>query len=136
MTEQRSSVPATTSAEFGRRLRDDEIDLYGITHVGKVRKENQDHFLIATVHPQLVIHETSLPEPDSLVLRGTRFATVMLVADGVGGNTGGREASQLAIEEITRYVSSSLRSYSAAGSAHAVHRAFPADIRAAGCACR
>ena len=41
----------------------------------------------------------------------------MLVADGVGGSSGGREASQLAIEAITRYLSSSLRSYHAAGSA-------------------
>jgi serine/threonine protein phosphatase PrpC len=107
---------ATTSAEFGARPRDDELDLFGITHVGKVRQENQDHFLVATVHPELVIHETSLPAPASLPIHGTRLATVMLVADGVGGSTGGREASQLAIESITRYVSSSLRCYHAAGS--------------------
>ncbi len=107
---------ATTSAEFGARPRDDELDLFGITHVGKVRQENQDHFLVATVHPELVVHETSLPAPASLPIHGTRLATVMLVADGVGGSTGGREASQLAIESITRYVSSSLRCYHAAGS--------------------
>ena len=107
---------ATTSAEFGARPRDDELDLFGITHVGKVRAENQDHFLVATVHPELVIHETSLPAASSLPIHGTRLATVMLVADGVGGSTGGREASQLAVETITRYVSSTLRCYHAAGS--------------------
>jgi serine/threonine protein phosphatase PrpC len=107
---------ATTSAEFGARPRDDELDLFGMTHVGKVRLENQDHFLVATVHPELIIHETSLPAPKSLPLHGTRLATVMLVADGVGGSTGGREASQLAIETIMRYVSSTLRCYHAAGS--------------------
>ncbi len=107
---------ATTSAEFGARPRDDELDLFGITHTGKVRLENQDHFLVATVHPELIIHETSLPAPQTLPIHGTRLATVMLVADGVGGSTGGREASQLAIETITRYVSSSLRCYHAAGS--------------------
>lgn len=107
---------ATTSAEFGARPRDDELDLFGITHVGKVRLENQDHFLVATVHPELVIHETSLPTPAALPIHGTRLATVLLVADGVGGSTGGREASQLAIETIMRYVSSSLRCYHAAGS--------------------
>jgi serine/threonine protein phosphatase PrpC len=105
-----------TSAEFGTRPRDDELDLFGITDAGKVRVENQDHFLVATVHPELVIHETSLPPANSLASRGTRLATVMLVADGVGGSTGGREASQLAIETITRYVSSTLRCYHAAGS--------------------
>ena len=107
---------ATTSAEFGARPRDDELDLFGITDTGKVRAENQDHFLIATVHPQLLIHETSLPAPQSLPVHGTRLATVMLVADGVGGSTGGREASQLAVEAIMRYVSSSLRCYHSAGS--------------------
>ena len=92
--------------EFGARPRDDELDLFGITHAGKVRHENQDHFLVATVHPELIIHETSLPSPQSLEIHGTRLATVMLVADGVGGSAGGREASQLAIETIMRYVSS------------------------------
>jgi serine/threonine protein phosphatase PrpC len=110
---------ATTSAEFGARPRDDELDLFGITHVGRVRVENQDHFLVATVHPELIIHETSLPAPQSLPIHGTRLATVMLVADGVGGSTGGREASQLAIETIMRYVSGSLRCYHAAGSSAA-----------------
>jgi serine/threonine protein phosphatase PrpC len=84
--------------------------------VGKVRTENQDHFLVATVHPELILHETSLPAPQSLPIHGTRLATVMLVADGVGGSTGGREASQLAIESIMKYVSSTLRCYHAAGS--------------------
>ena len=28
---------------------------------GKVRAENQDHFLLCTVHPQVVVHGTSLP---------------------------------------------------------------------------
>jgi serine/threonine protein phosphatase PrpC len=107
---------STTSAEFGARPRDDELDLFGITHVGKVRTENQDHFLVATVHPELILHETSLPTPQTLPIHGSRLATVMLVADGVGGSTGGREASQLAIESIMKYVSSTLRCYHAAGS--------------------
>ena len=127
--EANTAARATTSAEFGQRPRDDQLDLFGITHVGKVRKENQDHFLVATVHPELVIHETSMPTPQSLPIHGTRLATVMLVADGVGGSSGGREASQLAIEAITRYVSSSLRCYHAVGSAQ--EEEFVAALRAA-----
>ena len=107
---------ATTSAEFGARPRDDQLDLFGITHTGRVRVENQDHFLVATVHPELVVHETSLPPAQSMPIHGTRLATVMLVADGVGGSTGGREASQLAIETMVKFVSSTLRCYHAAGS--------------------
>ena len=98
------------------RPADDELDMFGITHQGKVRTENQDHFLVSTVHPQVVIHGTSLPNPDKLPLRGTRFATVLVLADGVGGAAAGSEAARLATEAVTRYVASTMRSYHAAGS--------------------
>ena len=99
------------------RPTDDELDLFGLTHKGRVRAENQDHFLVSTVHPQVVIHGTSLPEPEKLPLRGTRFATVLVLADGVGGAAAGQDAARLATEAVTRYVSSTMRSYHAAGSA-------------------
>ncbi len=101
----------------GAKPRDDELDLFGLTHIGKVRKTNQDHFLLCTVHPQVLMHGTSLPNPDDLPLRGQRLATIMLVADGVGSSAGGGEASQLAVETITGYVASTLRCYHSAGSA-------------------
>jgi PPM family protein phosphatase len=104
------------TSEFGAKPRDDELDLYGLTHPGKVRAENQDHFLLCTVHPQAVIHATSLPDPEKLSARGQRLATLLLVADGVGGSAAGREASQLAVETIMGYVTSTLRSYPVAGS--------------------
>ncbi|MGA9837435.1 MAG: protein phosphatase 2C domain-containing protein, partial [Gemmatimonadaceae bacterium] len=90
------------------RPRDHELDLYGLTHPGLVRDENQDHFLLGTVHPQVVIHGTSLPEVDRLPTRGQRLATVMLVADGVGGGSDGGQASRLAVEAIMGYVSSTM----------------------------
>jgi protein phosphatase len=99
------------------RPHDVELDLFGITHMGLVRKENQDHFMLCTVHPQVVVHGTSLPEADKLPLRGERLATYMLVADGVGSGSGGGDASRLTLETITEYVASSLRSYHAAGAA-------------------
>ena len=101
---------------LGQRPRDTELDLFGLTHRGSVRRNNQDHFLLCTVHPQVVIHGTSLPDPDRLPLRGERLATILLVADGVGSGTAGGEASRLAVETITRYLSSTLRCYHAAGS--------------------
>ncbi len=106
-----------TDPAIAIRPEDDELDLFGITHRGKVRAENQDHFLISTVHPQLVIHGTSLPDVAGLPLRGTRLATVMVLADGVGGAAAGSEAARLATEAVTRYVSSTLRSYHSAGTA-------------------
>jgi len=114
----RLAAPFTTGEVAGTdvRPRDDELDLYGLTHPGRVRSENQDHFLLGTVHPQVVIHGTSLPSTEELALRGQRLATIMLVADGVGGSASGSRASLLATEAITRYVSSTLRCYHAAGS--------------------
>ena len=104
----------TISAEL-KRPRDDELDLFGLTHTGKVRDTNQDHFLVCTVHPQVVVHNTSLPDVEHLPLLGSRLATILVVADGVGGGDFGSEAAQLATEAITKYVSCTLRSYHAAG---------------------
>jgi protein phosphatase len=105
------------AADHQVRPRDDELDLFGLTHPGRVRQENQDHFLLCTVHPQVVIHGTSLPATDRLALRGQRLATIMLVADGVGGSAAGSRASRIATEAVTQYVATALRSYHAAGSA-------------------
>lgn len=102
------SVPARSSDE---RPRDDELDLYGLTHPGRVRSENQDHFLLCTVHPQVHVHGTSLPDASTLEVPGERIATIMLVADGVGGSAAGSLASRLAAEAVTGYVASTLRCY-------------------------
>jgi serine/threonine protein phosphatase PrpC len=99
------------------RPTDTELDMFGLPHVGRVRRENQDHFMLCTVHPQVVVHGTSLPDAASLPLRGERIATYMLVADGVGGGSGGGEASRVALATITQYVASSMRSYHSAGAA-------------------
>ena len=121
---------ASILTEPGIRPRDRELDLFGVTHPGKVRRENQDHFLLCTVHPQVLIHGTSLPAPDLLPLRGERLATILLVADGVGGGTAGGEASRITVETITRYVSSTLRGYHVAA-ASAADQEFLDALRAA-----
>ena len=87
--------------------------MFGITHPGLVRGENQDHFLLATVHPQIMVHGTSLPDVEELPLRGGRLGTILLVADGVGGSSDGGTAARLATESVMRYVGSTLRCYHA-----------------------
>lgn len=114
----RPASPISASGGTGLvdlRPRDDELDLHGLTHPGRVRAENQDQFLLATVHPQVLVHGTSLPEREELAVRGQRVATIMLVADGVAGSAAGSRASRLATEAVTRYVTSSLRRYNSAG---------------------
>lgn len=111
------SVATPIVAEPGPRPHDSELDMFGLTHHGKVRSENQDHFLLCTIHPQVVVHGSSLPNVEELPLRGQRLATLLLVADGVGGATAGGEAARIATERITDYVASTLRCYHTAGSA-------------------
>jgi protein phosphatase len=111
------AVPITMSSSLPSSLRprDDELDLFGLTHQGLVREANEDQFLLCTVHPQVVVHATSLPDASEIAHRGQRLATIMLVADGVGGSAAGSRASRVATEAVTRYVASSLRCYHTAG---------------------
>lgn len=111
-------TPPVSERRPDPRPNDNDLDLFGMTHPGIVRAENQDHFLLCTVHPQVVVHGTSLPVPEELPLRGQRLATILLVADGVGGTAAGADASRLATETVTKYVTSSLRCYHTAGSAN------------------
>jgi protein phosphatase len=104
-------MPDTPAAvAVARKPADNEVDVYGLTHPGKVRKDNQDHFLICSLYKQMKVHLTSLPEPEKL--GGIdRLAFLAMVADGVGGQHAGEEASRLAIEAISKYVTQSVRCY-------------------------
>jgi serine/threonine protein phosphatase PrpC len=92
------------SETHARKWRDDEIDVHGLTHAGKVRKSNQDHFLLGSLHQQLRIILTSLPVKE-LALDNERLAFLAMIADGVGGSDNGEEASRVALEEATQYIS-------------------------------
>ena len=105
---------ATTATAVNRKPRDDEIDVFGLTHVGKRRKENQDHFLICSLRKQVVVHMTSLPDLGQVPAGNERVGFLAMVADGVGGGAKGEEASRLAVAAITDYVMRSMRSYYAA----------------------
>jgi PPM family protein phosphatase len=112
-----ASPTAATSAGPDRKPRDDEIDVYGLTHPGKVRSDNQDHFLICSLRKQMVVQQTSLPVSDQQTSESRRLALLMMVADGVGGGSKGAEASRLALQAVTQYVDTSMHCYYAARSA-------------------
>jgi protein phosphatase len=104
-----TNAPPESSA--ARKPRDDEIDLWGVTHVGKVRERNEDHFLVGSLFKRLAIWATSLPDCDALRAANERLASIAMVADGVGGSAAGEEASRTALEEITQYVTHSTDCY-------------------------
>ncbi len=110
-------VLAPPGAVQSRKPRDEEIDVYAVTHPGRVRTENQDHFLVCSLHKEVVVHLTSLTQLSQVPVGAERLAFLAMVADGVGGGARGEEASRLAVEAVAQYVSRSMGCYYASSSA-------------------
>ena len=104
-------APSAPRVAVPRKPRDDEIDVFGLTHTGRTRETNQDHFLISALRKQVEVLGTSLPDTAAAVTGGERVALLAMVADGVGGGSRGEEASRIAVERITAYVAHSMRCY-------------------------
>lgn len=80
------------------------IDAFGLTDVGKVRKSNEDHFLVADINRTVDLRSASLP-PAALINRiGTSSAQLLVVADGVGGGPDGDVASERTAAAVLSYV--------------------------------
>jgi protein phosphatase len=101
---------ATLAAAAARKPRDDEIDVYGLTHPGKVRSTNQDHFLVSALRKHMQVYHSSLGAADELSAV-ERLAFFAMVADGVGGGPKGEVAARFAVEAVTQYVTRSLKCY-------------------------
>jgi PPM family protein phosphatase len=109
------SLDTTAAATLPtRKPREDEIDAHGVTHPGKVRKDNQDHFVLCSLRKQLVMRLSSIADAAELMAESERLASLAMVADGVGGAARGETASRLALQAVTRYVSRATRCYFAA----------------------
>jgi serine/threonine protein phosphatase PrpC len=106
-----TSQAGVEAAGTARRPREDEIDAHGVTHPGKVRRDNQDHYLLCSLRRQVVVRGSSIPKAEDLIGDSERLASLAMVADGVGGAAAGETASRVALTSIARYVTRSLRCY-------------------------
>jgi protein phosphatase len=124
---------SSTGVSAERKPRDDEIDVFGLTHRGRVRKINEDHFLISSLHKKVQVHMTSLPDSQAFAGDTSRLAFMAMVADGVGGGPHGDDASRWAVEAITQYVTHSLHCYYTSDSTD--HEAFSRGLEEAALHC-
>ncbi len=81
-------------------------DVFGMTHVGRVREANEDHFVVASLRKTLTLRHTNVDRALLLERDAGPEALLMLVADGVGGHAGGADASREAATAIVEYLSS------------------------------
>jgi serine/threonine protein phosphatase PrpC len=80
------------------------VDSFGLTDVGKVRSNNEDHFVIATLRKSVDLEHTSIEAREPFERMRGSSARLFIVADGVGGRPGGELASGTAVESLVQYI--------------------------------
>ena len=76
-----------------------KVEFGGLSHTGKVRPINEDHFMIARLGRDQETLLTNLPEGD-VPEHFQESGYAMIVADGMGGAARGEVASRLAISTL------------------------------------
>lgn len=98
------SSPKPLATDTEPRPTSTNVDLFGQSDRGRVRSENQDQFLIASLHKLLRVHQSSLPPEDITTLVSDSRGYILLVADGVGGMPDGQAASTTVVKTIAHHV--------------------------------
>jgi protein phosphatase len=79
------------------------VDVAGLSHPGRERPNNEDHFLVARFGRFLERLITNIPEED-MPRRFEETGYAIVVADGIGGNAAGEVASKTAILTLVNLV--------------------------------
>ena len=76
-----------------------DVEISAMSHQGKVRKKNEDNYLVARFERSMQTMSTNLPS-GYVPLRAGETTYGMVVADGMGGHAAGEIASQQAIYKL------------------------------------
>jgi serine/threonine protein phosphatase PrpC len=95
-----SSWPAAMPQAVAR------IEAAGTTDTGRARPVNEDSFLIATLQRSLVVHDASPAARGWFA--GEPAGTLLVVADGMGGQGGGDVASKVGVDTVVTYLLNSM----------------------------
>jgi protein phosphatase len=87
----------------GGRSRPVRVSFGARTDQGKVRKNNEDHFLVARLAKSMQVCKSSLPD-DGTCRFSDEEGYLMVVADGMGGALAGERASALAVGSLEAFV--------------------------------
>jgi protein phosphatase len=85
------------------------VKSFGLSDRGKVRRSNEDCFVIAELARTLHIHHTNLLQSKESLSR--HRAHVFLVADGIGGSQAGEVASGLSVKTIEEFLLNTLHRF-------------------------
>jgi protein phosphatase len=80
------------------------IEACGLSHAGKVRSANEDHFAIMTLQKSVQLRATNLQDTSILDRLRKPEVNILMVADGVGGAVGGKIASGVAVRAVVEYL--------------------------------
>src|SRR5206468_829609 len=76
-----------------------QVDVAALSHPGRVRANNEDHFLAARFDRTMRTLATNMPQGE-IPAQYSESAYGLLVADGVGGSAAGEIASRTAIHTL------------------------------------
>src|SRR5258707_986416 len=102
-----STITEITSPAEPSPNRPLSVQAFGLTDPGRVRRSNEDQFLIAELTKAMKVLHASLAQPKTQYADEQGY--LFIVADGMGGHQAGEQASALAVESIEAFTLNTLK---------------------------